>query len=167
VVNGIDCGRNHLRKDNGSSLLTGEPPGHSTSRPLYPVTTVEMFNSFNNRNNVNPWSRRDLSTLMVSSVKEWAILCRHNWRSSSILTPEKKKMTIQPNVDRDGIDPSPQPFWCTSRGSPLSDQHRLLQRRSSRRLLDAGQAEPFLISNDDPGEARSLIRSIPYVKRDI
>jgi carboxypeptidase family protein len=55
VVNGIDCGRNHLRKDNGffsfdwratRPFKIGE---HATITPM-----VEMFNSFNNRNNVNP-----------------------------------------------------------------------------------------------------------------
>lgn len=55
VVNGIDCGRNHLRKDNGFFTFDWR-----TSRPFHfgdrytLLPTVEMFNSFNNRNNVNP-----------------------------------------------------------------------------------------------------------------
>ncbi|HET9837889.1 MAG TPA: carboxypeptidase regulatory-like domain-containing protein [Candidatus Angelobacter sp.] len=55
VVNGIDCGRNHLRKDNG--FFTFDWRG---SRPFkfgdrYVLTPmVEMFNSFNNKNNINP-----------------------------------------------------------------------------------------------------------------
>jgi hypothetical protein len=55
VVNGIDCGRNHLRKDNGFFTFDWR-----TARPFhfgdrYVLTpTFEMFNSFNNRNNINP-----------------------------------------------------------------------------------------------------------------
>jgi outer membrane receptor for ferrienterochelin and colicin len=55
VVNGIDCGRNHLRKDNGFFTFDWR-----TIRPIhfgdrYVLTPMfEMFNSFNNRNNVNP-----------------------------------------------------------------------------------------------------------------
>jgi hypothetical protein len=55
VVNGIDCGRNHLRKDNGFFTFDWR-----TARPFhlgdrFVITpTFEMFNSFNNRNNVNP-----------------------------------------------------------------------------------------------------------------
>ncbi|HZI55472.1 MAG TPA: TonB-dependent receptor, partial [Verrucomicrobiae bacterium] len=55
VVNGIDCGRNHLRKDNGFFTFDwrGSRPFHFGDR--YALTpTFEMFNSFNNRNNVNP-----------------------------------------------------------------------------------------------------------------
>ena len=55
VVNGIDCGRNHLRKDNGFFTFDwrGSRPFHFGDR--YVLTpTFEMFNSFNNRNNVNP-----------------------------------------------------------------------------------------------------------------
>jgi hypothetical protein len=55
VVNGIDCGRNHLRKDNGFFTFDwrGERPIHFGDR--YTLTpTVEMFNAFNNKNNVNP-----------------------------------------------------------------------------------------------------------------
>ena len=55
VVNGIDCGRNHLRKDNGFFTFdwSATRPFHFGDRyTLTPV--VEMFNSFNNKNNVNP-----------------------------------------------------------------------------------------------------------------
>ncbi|HEV2961307.1 MAG TPA: carboxypeptidase regulatory-like domain-containing protein [Candidatus Angelobacter sp.] len=55
VVGGIDCGRNHLRKDNGFFTFNwrAERPFHfSENVALTPM--VEMFNSFNNRNNINP-----------------------------------------------------------------------------------------------------------------
>jgi hypothetical protein len=55
VVDGIDCGRNHLRKDNGFFTFDWRAarPFHFGDR--YALTpTVEMFNSFNNKNNVNP-----------------------------------------------------------------------------------------------------------------
>ncbi len=55
VVNGIDCGRNHLRKDNGFFTFDwrANRPFHFGDR--YVLTPMfEMFNSFNNRNNVNP-----------------------------------------------------------------------------------------------------------------
>jgi hypothetical protein len=55
VVAGIDCGRNHLRKDNGffSFDWRAARPFHFGDRyALIPM--VEVFNSFNNRNNVNP-----------------------------------------------------------------------------------------------------------------
>lgn len=55
VVNGIDCGRNHLRKDNGFFTFDWRAvrPFHFGDRyALIPM--VEMFNSFNNKNNVNP-----------------------------------------------------------------------------------------------------------------
>ncbi|PYY00488.1 MAG: TonB-dependent receptor [Acidobacteria bacterium] len=55
VVNGIDCGRNHLRKDNGyfSFDWRGTRPFHFGDRYAL-IPQVEMFNSFNNKNNVNP-----------------------------------------------------------------------------------------------------------------
>lgn len=55
VVDGIDCGRNHLRKDNGFFTLDwrGERPIHFGDRYTL-IPTVEMFNAFNNKNNVNP-----------------------------------------------------------------------------------------------------------------
>jgi len=55
VVSGIDCGRNHLRKDNGffSFDWRAARPFHFGDRYVLSAT-VEMFNSFNNRNNVNP-----------------------------------------------------------------------------------------------------------------
>lgn len=55
VVNGVDCGRNHLRKDNGFFTFDWRAtrPFHFGDR--YALTPqVEMFNSFNNKNNINP-----------------------------------------------------------------------------------------------------------------
>src|SRR5262249_31813624 len=55
VVNGVDCGRNHLRKDNGFFTFdwrAGRPFKFGDRYVLTP--TFEMFNSFNNKNNVNP-----------------------------------------------------------------------------------------------------------------
>ena len=55
VVNGVDCGRNHLRKDNGFFTFdwrAGRPFKFGDRYILTP--TFEMFNSFNNKNNVNP-----------------------------------------------------------------------------------------------------------------
>ena len=55
VVGGVDCGRNHLRKDNGYFTFDWR-----ASRPIKfgdryrLIPTVEMFNTFNNKNNVNP-----------------------------------------------------------------------------------------------------------------
>src|SRR5438874_9482624 len=55
VVNGIDCGRNHLRKDNGffSFDWRAARPFHFGDRYEL-IPQMEMFNSFNNKNNVNP-----------------------------------------------------------------------------------------------------------------
>ena len=55
MVNGIDCGRNHLRKDNGyfSFDWRGTRPFHFGDRYAL-IPQIEMFNSFNNKNNVNP-----------------------------------------------------------------------------------------------------------------
>jgi hypothetical protein len=55
VVDGIDCGRNHLRKDNGFFTFDwrAERPFHFSDRVAF-TPMVEMFNSFNNKNNVNP-----------------------------------------------------------------------------------------------------------------
>ncbi len=55
VVNGIDCGRNHLRKD--TKFLSFDwrlqrPFKFSERFTLIPI--VEMFNTFNNANNINP-----------------------------------------------------------------------------------------------------------------
>jgi hypothetical protein len=55
VVSGIDCGRNHLRKDNGFFTFdwrAARPFRFSDRYALIP--TIEVFNSFNNKNNVNP-----------------------------------------------------------------------------------------------------------------
>ena len=55
VVDGVDCGRNHLRKDNGFFTFDWRAvrPFHFGDRyALLPM--IEVFNSFNNKNNVNP-----------------------------------------------------------------------------------------------------------------
>ncbi len=55
VVAGVDCGRNHLRKDNGYFSFdwrAARPFKFGEHYQLIP--TVEMFNTFNNKNNVNP-----------------------------------------------------------------------------------------------------------------
>jgi hypothetical protein len=51
----IDCGRNHLRKDNGFFSFDwrlARPFKFGDRYALIP--TIEMFNTFNNKNNVNP-----------------------------------------------------------------------------------------------------------------
>jgi hypothetical protein len=57
-VNGIDCGRNHLRKDNAFFVFdfgVARPfKFHDGKWALVP--RVEVFNAFNNRNNLNPLS---------------------------------------------------------------------------------------------------------------
>ena len=55
IVNGVDCGRNHLRKDNGFFTFDwrGTRPFHFGDRYAL-IPQIEMFNSFNNKNNVNP-----------------------------------------------------------------------------------------------------------------
>jgi hypothetical protein len=57
-VNGVDCGRNHLRKDNAFFVLDfgiARPFGfHDNKFQLVP--RVEVFNTFNNTNNLNPLS---------------------------------------------------------------------------------------------------------------
>ncbi|HMG87548.1 MAG TPA: hypothetical protein VK574_17575 [Terracidiphilus sp.] len=57
-VNGIDCGRNHLRKDNAFFVFD-----FGVSRPflfhdgkLSLIPRLEVFNTFNNTNNLNPLS---------------------------------------------------------------------------------------------------------------
>jgi outer membrane receptor for ferrienterochelin and colicin len=64
VVSGtsvVDCGRNHLRKDNGFFTFD-----FGVSRPFHIgerfsiVPKLEMFNTFNNTNNVNPLSSPQL-----------------------------------------------------------------------------------------------------------
>ncbi|MGZ4818358.1 MAG: TonB-dependent receptor [Terriglobales bacterium] len=55
VVNGVDCGRNHLRKDNAFfsfDWCAMRPIRFGDRYALIPI--VEMFNTFNNKNNVNP-----------------------------------------------------------------------------------------------------------------
>jgi hypothetical protein len=51
----IDCGRNHLRKDNGFFTFDWrlERPFNLGER-MKIIPTIEMFNTFNNKNNVNP-----------------------------------------------------------------------------------------------------------------
>jgi hypothetical protein len=56
-VNGIDCGRNHLRKDNAFFTFdfgVARPIKFGERLTLTPK--LEMFNTFNNKNNVNPLS---------------------------------------------------------------------------------------------------------------
>jgi Carboxypeptidase regulatory-like domain/TonB dependent receptor len=57
----VDCGRNHLRKDNGFFTfdLGASRPFHLTERFTL-VPRVEIFNLFNNTNNVNPLSTPQL-----------------------------------------------------------------------------------------------------------
>jgi hypothetical protein len=54
-VNGIDCGRNHLRKDNAffSFDFALDRPFHLGER-MRIIPRIEVFNLFNNKNNVNP-----------------------------------------------------------------------------------------------------------------
>jgi hypothetical protein len=60
-VNGIDCGRNHLRKDN--AFFTFD---FGVARPIHlgerfrVIPKLEVFNAFNNKNNVNPLSSPQL-----------------------------------------------------------------------------------------------------------
>jgi hypothetical protein len=60
-VNGVDCGRNHLRKDN--AFFTFD---FGIARPFHLgerfriIPKLEMFNTFNNKNNVNPLSSPQL-----------------------------------------------------------------------------------------------------------
>jgi len=51
----IDCGRNHLRKDNAFFTFDWrlERPFNLGER-MKIIPTIEMFNTFNNKNNVNP-----------------------------------------------------------------------------------------------------------------
>jgi len=57
----VDCGRNHLRKDNGFFTFD-----FGVSRPIRfgerfaVVPKLEMFNTFNNKNNINPLSAPQL-----------------------------------------------------------------------------------------------------------
>jgi hypothetical protein len=55
IVNGIDCGRNHLRKDNqffSFNWRLQRPFKFHERYALIPI--IEMFNTFNNANNINP-----------------------------------------------------------------------------------------------------------------
>ena len=61
IVNGVDCGRNHLRKDN--AFFTFD---FGVARPVHlgerfrVVPKIEVFNAFNNKNNINPLSSPQL-----------------------------------------------------------------------------------------------------------
>jgi len=57
-VNGIDCGRNHLRKDNAFFVFDFgvARPFHFHDGKFSVVPRVELFNTFNNTNNLNPLS---------------------------------------------------------------------------------------------------------------
>jgi hypothetical protein len=54
IVSGIDCGRNHLRKDNGYFAFNfgAARPFHFGER-MQLIPKLEIFNLFNNKNNVN------------------------------------------------------------------------------------------------------------------
>ncbi len=55
VVNGVDCGRNHLRKDNkffSFDWRLQRPFRFGERYSIIPI--LEMFNTFNNANNINP-----------------------------------------------------------------------------------------------------------------
>ena len=57
-VNGIDCGRNHLRKDNAFFVFDFgiARPIHFHDGKFAIVPRAEVFNTFNNTNNLNPLS---------------------------------------------------------------------------------------------------------------
>jgi hypothetical protein len=57
-VNGIDCGRNHLRKDNAFFVFDFgiARPFHFHDNKFSLVPRFELFNTFNNTNNLNPLS---------------------------------------------------------------------------------------------------------------
>ena len=57
-VNGIDCGRNHLRKDNAFFVFDFgvARPFQFNDGKFALVPRVEVFNAFNNTNNLNPLS---------------------------------------------------------------------------------------------------------------
>ncbi len=57
-VNGVDCGRNHLRKDNAFFVLDFgvARPFHFHDGAWALEPRVEVFNTFNNTNNLNPLS---------------------------------------------------------------------------------------------------------------
>jgi hypothetical protein len=57
-VNGVDCGRNHLRKDNAFFVLDFgiARPIHFHDNKFQLIPRAEIFNAFNNRNNLNPLS---------------------------------------------------------------------------------------------------------------
>ncbi|HVS83806.1 MAG TPA: carboxypeptidase regulatory-like domain-containing protein [Pyrinomonadaceae bacterium] len=55
IVNGIDCGRNHLRKDNRFFSFDWRVMRPFKFHERYAlIPTIEMFNTFNNANNINP-----------------------------------------------------------------------------------------------------------------
>ncbi len=57
-VNGIDCGRNHLRKDNAFFVFDFgiARPFHFHDGKFDLIPRAEVFNAFNNTNNLNPLS---------------------------------------------------------------------------------------------------------------
>ncbi len=57
-VDGIDCGRNHLRKDNAFFVFDFgvARPIHLHDNKFELIPRVEVFNTFNNTNNLNPLS---------------------------------------------------------------------------------------------------------------
>jgi hypothetical protein len=55
IVNGVDCGRNHLRKNNEYFSFDWRLMRPFNFGERYQLTPIfEMFNTFNNANNVNP-----------------------------------------------------------------------------------------------------------------
>ncbi len=57
----IDCGRNHLRKDNAFFTFDfGVDRPFSLGERMKLIPRIEMFNTFNNKNNVNPLSSPQL-----------------------------------------------------------------------------------------------------------
>ena len=57
-VDGVDCGRNHLRKDNAFFVFDFgvARPIHFHDNKFELIPRVEVFNTFNNTNNLNPLS---------------------------------------------------------------------------------------------------------------
>lgn len=56
-VNGVDCGRNHLRKDNAFFTFDfGADRRFHLGEKMSLIPRIEMFNTFNNKNNINPFS---------------------------------------------------------------------------------------------------------------
>lgn len=60
-VGGVDCGRNHLLKDNAFFTFDfGVDRPFRLGERMKLIPTIQMFNTFNNKNNVNPLSSPQL-----------------------------------------------------------------------------------------------------------